>query len=57
MMERVLEIVRKEFRQALRDPRMRFVLIIPPLLQTIIFGYAVSLDVEHVRLGWMDLDR
>ncbi|MCC7156841.1 MAG: ABC transporter permease, partial [Bryobacterales bacterium] len=42
---------------ALRDPRMRFVLIIPPLLQTIIFGYAVSLDVEHVRLGWMDLDR
>lgn len=57
MLERVLEIVRKEFRQALRDPRMRAVLIVPPLLQTIIFGYAVSLDVEHVRLGWMDLDR
>lgn len=57
MLERVLEIVRKEFRQTLRDPRMRSILIVPPLVQTIIFGYAVNLDVEHVRLGWMDLDR
>jgi len=56
MRERILGIVRKEFRQALREPRMRVVLAVPPLLQTIIFGFAVNLDVERVKLGWMDLD-
>lgn len=56
MRERILGIVKKEFRQALREPRMRVVLIVPPLLQTIIFGFAVNLDVERVKLGWMDLD-
>lgn len=55
-MRRVGEIVRKEFRQALREPRMRVLLFLPPLLQTIIFGFAVNLDVERVRLGWMDMD-
>lgn len=55
-MRRVGEIVRKEFRQALREPRMRIFLFLPPLLQTIIFGFAVNLDVERVRLGWMDMD-
>lgn len=57
MWARVREIVVKEFRQALREPRMRGILIVPPLLQTIIFGYAVNLDVERVRLAWMDLDQ
>jgi ABC-2 type transport system permease protein len=56
MWERVREIIIKEFRQALRNPRMRTVLIGPPILQMIVFGYAVNLDVEKVRLGWMDLD-
>lgn len=57
MWERIREIIVKEFRQTLRDPRMRFVLIGPPILQTIIFGFAVNLDVTRVRLGIMDLDR
>jgi ABC-2 type transport system permease protein len=57
MWNRIREIVKKELLQTLRDPRLRFVAIIPPLLQTIIFGFAVNLDVEQVRLGVMDLDR
>ncbi|MGH9658094.1 MAG: ABC transporter permease [Bryobacteraceae bacterium] len=57
MRRRIAEIVRKEFLQTLREPRMRFVLVVPPLLQLLIFGYAVSLDVEHTRIGWMDPDR
>ncbi len=57
MWERIKQIVIKEFLQTLRDPKLRFVVIIPPLLQTIIFGFAVNMDVEHVRLGVMDLDR
>ncbi len=54
---RIGEIVRKEFLQVFRDPRMRFVLFGPPLIQTIIFGFAVNLDVSHVTLAWMDGDR
>ena len=57
MWERILEILRKEFNQTLRDPRRRALLIGPPLIQLIIFGYAVNLDVEHARTAWMDFDR
>ncbi len=54
---RIREIVRKELLQVFRDPRLRSVLIGPPLLQTIIFGFAVNLDVGYVSLAWMDGDR
>lgn len=56
MWERILTILRKEFRSVLRDPRMRFVIIGLPVVQTMIFGYAVSLDVRHVPLVVIDRD-
>ena len=55
--ERIWEIVRKELKQSLREPRMRATLFVPPLIQLLVFGYAVSLDVDHARIAWMDLDR
>ncbi len=57
MRERLFEIIRKELRQALREPRMRAMLIMPPLIQLLVFGYAVNLDIEHSRIAWMDMDR
>jgi ABC-2 type transport system permease protein len=57
MWERIAEIVRKEFRQVLREPRMRTILIVPPIMQSIIFGFAVNLDIENARIAWMDADR
>ena len=36
---------------------MRLVLVLPPLIQLIIFGYAVNLDVENSPIAWMDQDR
>lgn len=57
MWERIWEILRKEFNQTLRDPKRRALLIGPPLIQLIIFGYAVNLDVEQTRTAWMDFDR
>jgi ABC-2 type transport system permease protein len=57
MWNRIREIVRKEFFQTLKDPRTRAILIGPPILQLIIFGYAVNLDVENARTAWMDMDR
>jgi ABC-2 type transport system permease protein len=56
MWERILVVIRKEFIQMLRDPRMRTLLFVPPILQTLIFGFAVNLDVDHVRIAWSDLD-
>jgi ABC-2 type transport system permease protein len=56
MWKRIREIVLKEFRQTLREPRMRILLFLPPLVQLLVFGYAVNLDVDHVRIGWFDRD-
>src|SRR5437868_2890956 len=56
MRQRIRNIVRKEFRQAFREPRMRMMLILPPLIQLLIFGYAVNLDVDTARIAWMDQD-
>lgn len=57
MRERLFGIIRKEFRQAFREPRMRSMLFIPPLIQLFVFGFAVNLDVDHAMLAWMDGDR
>ena len=56
MWERIAQIVRKEFVQLLRSRRRRLAVFIPPLLQLLVFGYAVNLDVDNIRLGWMDED-
>ncbi|MGD1091709.1 MAG: ABC transporter permease [Bryobacteraceae bacterium] len=57
MRQRLRRIIRKEFIQALRDPRMRALLVFFPLIQLLIFGYAVNLDVNDARIAWMDQDR
>src|SRR5689334_3404770 len=57
MWERIRVILRKEFIQALREPRMRALLFVPPVVQLIVFGFAVNLDVDHARIAWMDMDR
>jgi ABC-2 type transport system permease protein len=57
MWERIFVILRKELIQALREPRMRVLLFVPPMVQLIVFGFAVNLDVDHARIAWMDMDR
>ncbi|MDO8538983.1 MAG: ABC transporter permease [Opitutaceae bacterium] len=56
MWERILAMLRKEFRSVFRDPRMRMVIFGVPVIQTLIFGYAVTMDVRHVRLVVVDRD-
>lgn len=57
MWERIATILRKELFQVLREPRLRMMAVLPPILQLIIFGYAVNLDVENARVAWIDQDR
>jgi ABC-2 type transport system permease protein len=54
---RIRQILKKEFRQTLREPRLRALVVGPPLIQLLIFGYAVNLDVDNSRIAWMDQDR
>lgn len=56
MWERIYTLLRKEFRSVFRDPRMRMVILGIPVIQTLIFGYAVTMDVRHVRLAIVDRD-
>ena len=50
-------LLAKELRQVLRDPRMRFFVIVPPLVQLVIFGYAATFDVRHAEIGILDQSR
>jgi ABC-2 type transport system permease protein len=57
MFERIRQMILKEFSQIFRDKRMRVVIIIPPLLQLILFGYVVTTDVNDIPTAFYDLDR
>jgi len=57
MFSRIRYIIVKEWVQALRDKRMRATLILPPILQLIVFGYAANLDVKHIPTAVRDLDQ
>jgi ABC-2 type transport system permease protein len=57
MWERISEIIRKELLQVFRHRRTRTALFIPPMVQLIVFGYAVNLDVDHIKTAFMDEDR
>jgi ABC-2 type transport system permease protein len=56
MIERIFAIIRKELDQLFRNRRARLFLFVPPIFQLIIYGYAVNLDVDNLRMGWMDTD-
>ena len=56
MLRHILALAIKEFLALLRDPRSRFVLIGPPIMQLIIFGYAASFDLDHIAVAIYDED-
>jgi ABC-2 type transport system permease protein len=51
---RLHALLRKEFLQLLRDKRMRFFLVAPPLIQLVVFGYAATYDVRHADVAVVD---
>ena len=50
----LLGLLRKETYHILRDRRTLVVITLMPILQVIIFGYAIRTDVDHVRLAVVD---
>jgi len=56
MFERIIAILKKEFKQIFRDPRMKTTIFLGPVIQLIIFGYAATTDITYVPTAIYDLD-
>ena len=54
---RLVQMVRKELRQMLRDPRSKRILFVAPVVQLMLFGYAVNTDVRNAPTWVVDRDR
>ena len=54
---RVFALTRKELLAILKDPRSRFSLFIPPILQCLIYGYVATYDLNDVPYAVLDQDR
>lgn len=57
MVERVKNLVVKEFFHYFRQKRTVFFLVATPIIQIIIFGYVATMDVDKVSMALYDLDR
>jgi ABC-2 type transport system permease protein len=53
---RILALTRKELLAVLKDRRSRMSLLIPPVVQALIFGYAATYDINHVTYAALDQD-
>ncbi|HEV8208803.1 MAG TPA: ABC transporter permease [Vicinamibacterales bacterium] len=53
-MKALAGLLRKEVYHILRDRRTLIVIVALPILQVVIFGYAIRTDVDHVRLAVVD---
>lgn len=56
MLQRLWALVVKEFLAVWQDKKSRMMLIMPPLLQLLIFSWAATLDVTDVAVGILNLD-
>jgi len=56
MGERIRHMLVKEFLQLFRDPKLRRMVLLMPLVQVMVFGYAVTTDVRRVPTAVVDFD-
>jgi len=54
---RLFHMLRKEFIQTLRDREMRTLLFFAPIIQLLVFSYAMASDVSHISMGICDRDQ
>lgn len=57
MLRRILALMVKEFISIVVDPKSRIVLIAPPIVQLMVFGYAATFDLERVPYAVYNEDR
>jgi ABC-2 type transport system permease protein len=57
MMKRLWPIIKKEFLQIRRDKRVLAILTLVPAGLLLLNGYALNLDVQHIRMGVYDEEK
>jgi ABC-2 type transport system permease protein len=57
MLRRIFSLMIKEFRTLLTDKKSRMVIVVPPIVQLLVFGYAASFDLNHISYAVFDEDR
>jgi ABC-2 type transport system permease protein len=57
MIRRLRALVRKEYLELLQTPRLLFLVIVAPIIQLTMLGYAATTDVTHVPIVVVDADR
>lgn len=56
MIQRIWALMVKELLALLRDPRQRFIIIVPPILQVIVFSYAATFNIHHIPFAVFNQD-
>ncbi|MBS0652584.1 MAG: ABC transporter permease [Verrucomicrobia bacterium] len=56
MLKRILPLIWKELLAVLRDPKSRMAILVPPIIQLLIFASAATLDVKDVPIGILNRD-
>jgi ABC-2 type transport system permease protein len=57
MFRRIIELLIKEFLELKRDRSARFRLLVPPIIQMVLFGYAATFEVFNVSTAVLDQDQ
>ena len=53
----IINIIKKEFLQFRRDPKMFAIILVAPIVQLIFLGYAANFDVNNVHTTVLDFDK
>ncbi|MEG8947956.1 ABC transporter permease [Rosettibacter firmus] len=56
-MKTLIYFIKKELQQLRRDPKMFLIVLLAPVLQTILLGYAATFDVNNVNIIVFDQDK
>lgn len=56
MLDRVISLIIKELLALVRDRKSRVILIVPPLVQIVVFSFAATEEAKNVRIGVLNRD-
>ncbi|MGD9487994.1 MAG: ABC transporter permease [Calditrichaceae bacterium] len=56
MIQRILYLIQKEFREILREKAFIGIIFVMPFVEIVLLGFAITTDVKHVPLAIVDLD-
>lgn len=54
MFKRIVALIKKEFLAIWKDPKSRALIILPPILQLIIFAHAATMEVKNIDMAILD---